>query len=260
MMDGLKAKIFSIARVRDVDGPGIRTLVGFCGCPLRCAYCLNHEALSSGVGEWYTPEKLLEEVRKDDIYFQSTGGGVTFSGGEPALQSEFIVRFRDICPPEWNLALETSLNVPRKHIEALRDAVNYWYIDIKDINPEIYERYTGCPITRVRENLEYLSHNRDRAVIQVRVPLIEGYNTEKDRTRTLTELSAVPVMTELFDYTSTTPRRFREYPQVLMGALACERDDPRTDNPQMPDEHTMAMIEELRGLGKNVNLDEYDWD
>lgn len=92
------AKIFKISRVRDTDGPGIRTLAGFCGCPLDCAYCLNKEALLSGEGEWYTPEELLDEVRMDDIYFQSTGGGVTFSGGEPALQSEFIVRFRAICP------------------------------------------------------------------------------------------------------------------------------------------------------------------
>lgn len=122
-MDEFKAKIFNIERARDVDGPGIRTLVGFCSCPLKCTYCLNKQALSSGEGKWYSPESLLKEVQMDDTYFQSTGGGVTFGGGEPALQSEFIVRFREICPPEWTLAIETSLNVPQEHIEAIIGAM-----------------------------------------------------------------------------------------------------------------------------------------
>lgn len=262
----MKAKIFQIDGARDQDGPGIRALVGFCGCPLNCAYCINKEALSSNVGKWYTPESLLKAIEKDDMYFQATGGGVTFGGGEPALQSDFIVRFREICPPEWTIALESSFNVAQKHIEALLGVIDYWYIDIKDMNPEIYKRYTGKDNARVKENLQFLVDHWKKGEIVARVPLIKGYNIEEDRRKSCDALLKWHIMPDLFVYTPTSRERIELKADVLQGELI----DPQNiipvdeDTPQKsllePEMGFLFSIDELRELGKNVSLDDNDWD
>lgn len=265
-MDEFKAKIFNIERARDVDGPGIRTLVGFCSCPLKCTYCLNKQALSSGEGKWYSPESLLKEVQMDDTYFQSTGGGVTFGGGEPALQSEFIVRFREICPQEWTLAIETSLNVPQEHVEALIGAIDYWYVDIKDMNPEIYKRYTGKDNARVIENLQFLVDHWKKGEIVARVPLIKGYNIEEDRRKSCDALLKWHIMPDLFVYTPTSRERIELKADVLQGDLIDPQDiiPVDEDTPQKsllePEMGFLLSIDELRELGKNVSLDDNDWD
>lgn len=84
--------LIGIARHRlTIDGEGITTLVAFHGCPLRCKYCLNPTSLQpDGVWERYDCNQLYEEVRKDELYFLASCGGVTFGGGEPLLQNEFI--------------------------------------------------------------------------------------------------------------------------------------------------------------------------
>lgn len=266
LLSRIKAKVFRIARARDVDGPGIRTLVGFCGCPLNCAYCLNKEALSSGEGKWYSPESLLQELQMNDMYFQSTGGGITFGGGEPALQSEFIARFREICPPEWTIALESSFNVPQKHIEDLLGVIDYWYIDIKDMNPEIYKRYTGKDNTMVIKNLQFLVDHRMRGEIKPRVPLIKGYNTNEDRFSTLVQLLDLHLLPELFEYTIKSREQIELKADVLRGSLI----DPKNiipvdeDKPQKsllePEMGYLMSIDELRELGKNDSLDDNDWD
>ena len=66
-----------------------------------------------------TPMQLFTHVRVDDLYFQATGGGITFGGGEPALRSIFISQFRKVIPKQWKINIETSLNVPQEHVERL---------------------------------------------------------------------------------------------------------------------------------------------
>ena len=80
--------VIGVSRHRlGTDGNGVTTLVAFHGCNLRCKYCLNPEVLGSAEGlRRYTPESLYEEVKVDDLYFHSTGGGITFGGVEPCLQ------------------------------------------------------------------------------------------------------------------------------------------------------------------------------
>lgn len=118
------------------DGEGVTTLVAFHGCTLRCKYCLNPQCLHpEGVWRRYTPAQLYEEVNRDELYFPATGGGITFGGGEPCLQSDFIGEFREWCGPEWRIAVETSLNVPRRYLERLLPVVNHYYADIKDTDP-----------------------------------------------------------------------------------------------------------------------------
>ena len=182
-MPPVRAKIIGISRHRlSTDGDGVTTLVAFHSCPLRCRYCLNPQSLGdSDRFKEYTPELLFDEVRIDELYFIATNGGVTFGGGEPALRSDFILRFRELCGPSWRLTLETSLNVPHENIEALLPIVDSWIIDIKDIDADIYRQYTGKDNSRVLSNLRLIAGARLQKDCMIRLPLIPDYNTDADR-------------------------------------------------------------------------------
>lgn len=194
-----EAPFIGIVRHRiQTDGKGVSTLAAFHGCPLHCRYCLNPQCQREGVWRTFTPESLYEEVKIDQLYFLATGGGITFGGGEPSMYPDFIVRFREICGPEWNLTLETSLNVPADNIRRLSSVVNQFIIDIKETNDEIYRHYTGLSNQRALDNLqELLKEGRGDDLI-VRLPLIEGYNTQEDIERSAEKLRAMGV--EHFDF------------------------------------------------------------
>lgn len=177
------APLIGLGRHRlSVDGKGVTTLVVFHGCTLHCRYCLNSSCLvPEGVWREVTTEELLDEVRIDDLYFQATGGGVTFGGGEPCLRSLFIEEFAGMMPAEWNITIETCLNVERKHVERLLPIVSQWIIDIKDTNPDIYLAYTGKDITRALGNLQWLlGHDGMDEKVLVRLPHIPDFNTKAD--------------------------------------------------------------------------------
>lgn len=193
MKDQISAPVSAISRHRiGIDGEGITTLVVFHSCPLRCRWCLNPQTWREGsTFRMMTPQQLLVSVQMDDIYFQATGGGVTFGGGEPALRSRFIEEFRRIAPKQWKINIETSVNVPVEHIERLIQVTDEFVIDIKDMNPAIYEEYTGQTNEKVIANLRFLAENgvADRCLI--RVPMIPEYNSENDRQNSVTALKAL---------------------------------------------------------------------
>lgn len=176
------APLIGISRHRlTTDGEGVTTLVAFHGCPLRCKYCLNPQSLhSEGIWKHYDCMQLYEEVRQDELYFLATHGGITFGGGEPCLQSDFIYEFRQLCGQEWQLSVESSLNVPQENIEKLLPVINYYIIDIKDINNDIYQQYTGKKNEKVLNNLHYLIEHGKNEQIIVRTPIIPVYNSESD--------------------------------------------------------------------------------
>ena len=93
--------VFAIERHRLLtDGIGVTTLVGAYGCPLRCKYCINPHAWNPDTlnrTPLLTPSALSDKVKIDELYFLSTGGGVTFGGGESLLHANFIRAFREVC-------------------------------------------------------------------------------------------------------------------------------------------------------------------
>lgn len=199
--DMTNARIAGISRLRmETDGPGIRTLVHLSGCRLDCAYCLNGNLRSGRVGTLHEPEALLDRVRKDDIYFRASGGGITFGGGEPLLHSRFIREFKQMCPPEWTITVETSLNVPKEDLERLLDAVDLWIVDIKDLDPGRYLEYTGESNEHVLENLDLLRERCVPAKVRVRVPWIGGLNTPEDVNGSAEAIRAMGFETEVFKY------------------------------------------------------------
>lgn len=198
-----KARIIGISRHRlSTDGEGVTTLVAFHGCPLRCRYCLNPQSFGSSLRfKEYTPQSLYDEVKVDDLYFLATSGGVTFGGGEPALRTDFIVAFRALCGEAWRLTLETSLNVPADNVAALIPVVDSWYIDIKDMNSEIYRKYTGRDNANVLENLQQIADASRQSDCIIRMPLMPVFNTDADREISRTKLLSLGYSNfDLFTY------------------------------------------------------------
>ncbi len=190
MQSEITAPFIAINRHRlTTDGEGVTTLVGFHGCPLHCEYCLNAQCLQAD-GVWcrLTPGELYSEVEIDDLYFMATGGGICFGGGEPLLRSDFIKAFAEIMNPEWKLTIETSLNVPLENVKAIASLVQMWYVDIKDMNPDIYKAY-GCKENKqVISNLQWLAANGYADKVIIRLPLIPEYNTDEDRQQSQQQL------------------------------------------------------------------------
>lgn len=176
-----KARIADISRHRLSDGKGITTLVAFQGCLLHCRYCLNPDAMDF---IWdapvFTCMSLYETVKIDDLYFKATGGGITFGGGEPLLCSSFIREFKDVCEIDWRLNVETSLNIPRRKIEEVMPIIDEYFIDIKDVNANIYEQYTGKSNERVIENLKWMVAQGLAEKMVIRVPSIPNFNVPAD--------------------------------------------------------------------------------
>ena len=180
-----RAPIFCVDRLRiNTDGEGVTTLVTFYRCPLRCKYCLNRKCFVKP--KWYdylSAENVCRTIAIDNIYFQSTGGGVTFGGGEPLLYPEFISEFKACCNPAWKINIETSLNVKLPNLKRALPFVSTFFVDVKDINPQIYRSYTGASNRCLIENLEYLSSIGAQERVVIRVPLIKGFNSAEDQDR-----------------------------------------------------------------------------
>ncbi len=178
--------------------------MGFYGCPLRCKYCLNPSSFSEDTKKFdFTPQKLYEKVKIDDLYFLATGGGVTFGGGEPLLYPDFINEFKEICGDSWHLCAETSLSVPWDNIKKTVDSIDTYYIDCKDIDPDIYMRYTGKDNSLMLSNIKKLAKLISPDRIIVRIPLIPNFNTEENQLKSQNFFSQLGLTQfDLFNYTT----------------------------------------------------------
>lgn len=200
----LKYPLMSIARHRMLtDGVGVTTLVTSYLCPLKCKYCINRMCMELPEKvEYLNIDELYEKVKIDDLYFVSTGGGLTFGGGEPLLYSEFIKEFiTKYKHTGWTFNLETSLSVPREKLEDVIGLVDCYIIDCKSMNEETYEKYTGKSMNEFSDNLKYLLSVENAEKIRVRVPLIPGFNDTEEQYLSKEILKSMGVSNiELFDY------------------------------------------------------------
>ncbi len=188
-----RAPFIGIARHRiGRDGRGVTTLVGFHGCPLHCRYCLNPQCADDRSAPFVlTTEELCRRVKPDALYFLSTGGGVTFGGGEPLLYPAFLEEFRRLCGREWRLTAETSLAVPEEDLRLAAGLFDEFLVDCKDVDPAVYAAYTGRDNDRMLRNLSLLCRLVGSEKILVRLPLIPGFNTEAHRGRSEEYLRAM---------------------------------------------------------------------
>ena len=176
--------IFDIKRFAIHDGPGIRTTVFFAGCPMDCWWCHNPEARDPGVSDLRSQRvsgvDIMTEIQRDHVFFEESGGGVTFSGGEPLMQPEFLCHLLENCKKAMiRTALDTTGYAPWEVVQkacALTDLVLY---DLKLINDDDHIRYTGVSNELCLDNLARLEKTTSN--VQVRVPMIpEITDTEKN--------------------------------------------------------------------------------
>ncbi len=172
----MKASIDSIETFGLVDGPGIRVVVFFNGCKLRCKYCHNPEMWSKKDNN-LTPEEVAHKVLRSRPYFKNTGG-VTFSGGEPLLHSDFIIETAKILQKEnIHIALDTA-GVGNGNYTELLKYVDLVLLDIKHTNEKIYQDITGHDIKDVENFITAL--NQSHKPVWIRQVIIPGINDTKD--------------------------------------------------------------------------------
>lgn len=165
----MRASINSIESCGTVDGPGIRAVVFFNECHLRCKYCHNPE-MWHRQGENYTEEELANKLKRYKPYF-GTSGGVTLSGGEPLLHQDFIIKLAKILKEDnIHIALDTA-GYGIGNYEELLSYIDLIIFDIKDINEVRFKDLTGGNIQKVWEFLETAKKlNKKFWIRQVVVP------------------------------------------------------------------------------------------
>jgi pyruvate formate lyase activating enzyme len=182
----MTGKIHSIETMGLTDGPGIRSVVFFQGCRLRCAYCHNPDTWSRDGGREFTAEELLKKVLRFKPYFERSGGGITCSGGEPLLQPEFLVEFLKLCKENGiNTAIDTAGFGNGQYEEVLR-YTDLVLLDIKHVNDEGYERLTGRGFRDFWNFVDALN-NLDKA-IWIRHVVVPGITDSKEHIEKLRKM------------------------------------------------------------------------
>ena len=254
------AVIFEVREFCLHDGPGVRTTVFFKGCPLRCAWCHNPEGLSpqpeilykekqcihcgncrnllpddlQALGRvcpqrakvvcgrcWTVPELARDILLNADI-LASSRGGVTFSGGEPLMQAEFLVELADLLHtggPQLvatnvptspiHLTLETSGYAPPTDYQAVVSRMDLVFQDLKHPDPVAHKRWTGTDPTPIHANLRWLKASGKPFV--ARIPLIPGVNDSPEAKEGFARLLEGPSglqRVELLPYHLTTAAKY----------------------------------------------------
>ena len=159
-----------------VDGPGIRTVIFMQGCMLRCIFCHNPESWSFKGGTKYTPLELVNKISRFKPYY-GEDGGVTFSGGEPLGQPEFLLETCKLLKKEnINICLDTS-GVGTKY-EELLDYIDLIILDIKHITPKGYEMVTGAKMDKFQKFLETVQRKNKK--LWLRQVIVPGINDTKE--------------------------------------------------------------------------------
>jgi len=168
------------------DGPGIRTAVFFKGCPLQCAWCSNPESQSALpellgkalCGTDMTAQEIAKAVLADKPFFDGSGGGVTFTGGEPVSQAELCEKTaRLLLAQGVDLALETSGYGPWEDLFRVARLCRTVYFDIKAADGELHRQATGADNRVILKNFARLAASH--AGVVVRTPLIPDFNMDE---------------------------------------------------------------------------------
>ena len=179
--------VFDIARGSFVDGPGIRTVVFLKGCPLRCVWCHNPEGqeldAEYGIGSYYSPEALSRVIAKDLAFYRASGGGVTFSGGEPLMHCRFLMQTCMLVKKsDIHVAIETSgffdWQQFDRHMKRFTDLIIF---DLKLFRPNEHLTFTGQTNRKILANLKHIQD--EKLELQVRIPLVPGIIATEENLR-----------------------------------------------------------------------------
>lgn len=162
----VKGKIHSIESMGLVDGPGIRVVVFFQGCALRCKFCHNPDTWTYDGGQEYTPEELVKKIARFKTYFKSSGGGVTFSGGDPLRQPEFLLEVLKLCKEQGIHTCLDTAGVGLGDYDEILKYVDLVLFDIKHFTRDEYKNVTCRDIDESLNFLEAMKRNNTKMWIR----------------------------------------------------------------------------------------------
>ena len=203
----MKGLIFSIKRYSVHDGPGIRITFFLKGCPLGCIWCHNPEGISSSpekaiktnivggksftveeeVGKYFTVKEIIEIIEKDRVFISQSGGGVTFSGGEPLMQTDFLLEALKACKKEgFNTAVDTSGFSSPENFKSIIPYTDTFLFDLKHLDDKKHIEMTGVSNTIILQNFMLLLNMA--AKLMVRIPVIPGMNNQISHMKMMKDL------------------------------------------------------------------------
>ncbi len=191
--------IFDIKRFAVHDGPGIRTTLFLKGCLLRCWWGhnpgsqakepftvdierkVNGKSISGQkiYGEKLEVSELMESLLRDRHFYEESGGGVTFSGGEPLMQIDGLTELLVASKQNGlHTTIDTSGFAKRDYFERIREHTDLFLFDLKNMDPELHLKYTGVDNGLIQSNADFLLESRANLIF--RIPVIPGINTSDD--------------------------------------------------------------------------------
>lgn len=189
----MTGKIHSFQSLGTVDGPGVRAVAFMQGCPLRCACCHNPDTWDFSAGEEISAQELFSRILRLRSYF-GKNGGVTVSGGEPLMQSEFLIELFILCKSAGiSTALDTSGCIYNGSVERLLEFTDIVLLDYKYTEREDYEKYVGMKRESVDFFLDKLEMLKKRVWLrQVIIPTVnDSENSVKQLCETGKKYSCV---------------------------------------------------------------------
>ena len=186
-METIKGRVHSIQSMGTLDGPGVRFVVFMQGCNLRCKCCHNPDTWAISEGTEYSPFEIVEKAVRFKEYFKN-GGGITLSGGEPLLQSQFALEVFRLCHKEnINTCLDTSGSILNEDVKKLLSVCDRVLLDIKYTEDTLYKENVGCSLNLPLEFLAYL--NSKNIPTTLRQVIIPGLNDNKENIENLKSLA-----------------------------------------------------------------------
>lgn len=176
-------RLHSIETFGALDGPGIRTVFFMQGCPARCMYCHNPDTWEEEAGEQVTVSEVISRAHRGRPYY-GENGGVTFSGGEPLLQADFLIEAMDALRKDGiNSAIDTSGTYFDEKSEEVISHCDMVLLDVKHIDPSRFKELTG----REQGTLSLLidAVNRQEKPVWIRQVIVPGFNDDEEYIREL---------------------------------------------------------------------------
>lgn len=181
----MKGNVHSIETFGTVDGPGIRYVVFTQGCLLRCQYCHNADTWETGKGNVMTVQEIMADLESYLPFIEASGGGITVSGGEPLLQTEFVTELFKACKQR---GIHTTLDSSggcysteptfQAHLDELMKVTDLVLLDLKHMDEKAHRKLTGKSNVQILEFSRYLS---DRGIpVWIRHVLVPGVTDSVD--------------------------------------------------------------------------------
>lgn len=262
----MEGTIFDIKHFAVHDGPGIRQTVFFKGCPLNCWWCHNPESQNINIesyikvnkldgkefkkevaiGYKITADELFKTIQGDKIFFEESGGGVTFSGGEPLMQADFLYELLKVCKVhKIHTCVDTTGFASESSLQKIAELADCFLFDIKIINNDLHKKYTGVPVNGILENLKWLDKNNKNVIL--RFPVIPGIT---NTTQNLSEIKSLIKSLKNINQIDLLP-----YHNISNGKYTRFKKENKMKNTEaLSDEEMLQLKTEFEAIGFQVGI------